>query len=188
MSDHQHGIFNVWSATRKDRAPIVGIDLGTSTSCISIWNSSKSRAKIIKNHFSGKRTTPSILEFKDVNDPPIVPYDSLSYDSPTNRVANWKRLLSCEKDTLSHETLDYLGAEEDENDSSLCVRCFTPAGVSILVRPEVLSSHVLKELKLSAEKYLRKNHKLAEQLGGTEVKRAVIGIPVRIIFKKIVLV
>ena len=43
-------------------APIVGIDFGTSNSCIAVWNPMKNRVKVIKNTL-GLKLLPSTVQF-----------------------------------------------------------------------------------------------------------------------------
>lgn len=52
---------------------IVGIDLGTTNSCVSIVQNGE--AKIIENNFTGERTTPSVVDFSEM--PPRVGKDAL---------------------------------------------------------------------------------------------------------------
>ena len=173
-------VVDVWSlSTRQEnRGPIIGIDLGTSTSCIAIWDATKSRAKVIRNSTTGKRTTPSVLLFdSSFSTPTILHNDTIP--SSNIVVANWKRLLSCSKNNLSPEIMQNLHAEIDDNECLPCVRCeLTAAKKTALIPLEVLSSHVLKDLKISAENYLKKNKELSKLVGGDTVQRAVIGVPV----------
>ena len=39
---------SVWNITDKNDEIVIGIDFGTSTSCVSIWNPQKLRSKVIK--------------------------------------------------------------------------------------------------------------------------------------------
>lgn len=177
---NNHLVVDVWSlSTRQEnRGPIIGIDLGTSTSCIAIWDATKSRAKVIKNSTSGKRTTPSVLLFDGSFSTPTILHNDTMPSSSTV-VANWKRLLSCSKDELSPGIMKNLHAEIDDSKFLPCIRCELIAAKKTAMIPlEVLSSHVLKDLKISAENYLKKNKELAKLIGGDIVQRAVIGVPV----------
>ena len=58
---------NADSVPEDDRAPMgafVGIDLGTSNSCLGLWHPGKNRVKIIKNRHDEGRTTPSVVYYQ----------------------------------------------------------------------------------------------------------------------------
>ena len=94
---------------------IVGIDLGTSTSCIALWNSQKSRVKIIKNITTKSRTTPSILRFTSSFESPDLCDENDFSSSSSGVVANWKRLLSCPTKEQHTDLLRSLNATTDSN-------------------------------------------------------------------------
>lgn len=48
----------------------LGVDLGTSNSCVALWHPEKHRAKIIKNA-QGERTTPSVALLRSTDDIPV---------------------------------------------------------------------------------------------------------------------
>ena len=47
---------------------VVGIDLGTSNSCIAVWHLDKFRVKVFKSQ-SGRKTTPSVVRWDAGADP-----------------------------------------------------------------------------------------------------------------------
>lgn len=170
---------NVWTIDSRDLksdigGPIIGIDLGTTNSCIAIWHPTKNRAKIIKNLFSG-RTTPSTITFGDS-------FDVAKIGLTTGKEITGIKILIGKShiDELPMELLDEI---ETDGNGELGIRCFTTTGESTLCSADYLSSLVLKYLKQCAEEYLRvkpirdlpANCSLTRTDG--EVKRAVIGVP-----------
>jgi molecular chaperone DnaK len=138
---------------------IIGIDLGTTNSCVAVMEGKS--AKVLANQ-EGDRTTPSIVAFDDKEQ---VLVGNLAKRqavmNPENTVFSAKRLIGRRHDELSNvtENLPYeVVAGED-------------ASVNINIRgknysPPEISAHVLRKLKQAAEDYL-----------GSTVTEAVITVP-----------
>ena len=138
---------------------IIGIDLGTTNSCVSLMEGSQ--AKVIENA-EGKRTTPSVVAFGDeklVGDPA----KRQAVSNPTNTIFAAKRLIgrkfdgdSVQKDI---QTSPFKIIKADNGDAWLEAK-------GQKYSPAQISGFVLQKMKETAEKYL-----------GQEVKKAVITVP-----------
>ena len=138
---------------------IIGIDLGTTNSCVSVMEGSG--AKVIENA-EGTRTTPSIVSFGDET---LVgtPAKRQAVTNPENTVFAVKRLIgkkfkdaSVQKDL---KTSPFKIIESKNGDAWVTAKDkdYSPAQISALT---------LQKMKKTAEEYL-----------GSEVKKAVITVP-----------
>jgi len=137
---------------------IIGIDLGTTNSVVSIFDGSE--AKVIANE-EGERTTPSIVAFKGSEVLVGKPAQRQAVTNPKNTIYSAKRFIG----KKFEETI------EENNKIPFEVRKST-SGASIFslnnrdVSPEQVGAHILMKLKRAAEQYL-----------GEEVHEAVITVP-----------
>lgn len=138
---------------------VVGIDLGTTTSCVSVMESGE--MKVIANS-EGARTTPSIVAF-DKNEEVLVGQIAKrqATTNPENTVYSAKRFIGRRFEECQEELkkVPYKVARGSNGDAVIEIRGkkFSP--------PEI-SAKVLQKLKKAAEDYL-----------GEEVKEAVITVP-----------
>ncbi len=140
---------------------IIGIDLGTTNSCVSILEGGK--PKVIENA-EGDRTTPSIVAYTDDNE--ILVGQSAkrqAVTNPDNTLFAIKRLIGRRfKDDVVQKDIKmvpYKIIEADNGDAWVNVRGDKKA-------PPQISAEVLKKMKKTAEDYL-----------GESVKEAVITVP-----------
>lgn len=142
-------------------AKIIGIDLGTTNSCVAVLDNGK--ARVIENS-EGARTTPSIIAFTN-NDEVLVGQSAKrqSVTNPENTLFAIKRLIGRRfKDDVVQKDIKmvpYKIIEADNGDA--WVECHGKR----MAAPEV-SSRVLMKLKKDAEAFL-----------GEEVTEAVITVP-----------
>jgi molecular chaperone DnaK len=138
---------------------IIGIDLGTTNSCVSIMEGSE--AKVIENA-EGTRTTPSVVSFGDEQ---LVgtPAKRQAVTNPTNTIFAAKRLIgrkfdgdSVQKDI---QTSPFKIIKADNGDAWV-------ESKGEKYSPSQISAFVLQKMKETAEKYL-----------GQEVTKAVITVP-----------
>src|SRR6187455_1230504 len=142
-------------------AKIIGIDLGTTNSCVAIMEGGK--PKVIENS-EGARTTPSIVAYAD-NDEILVgaPAKRQAVTNAKNTVYAVKRLIGRkfeEKEVQKDISLmPYAISKADNGDAWVEVR-------GKKIAPQQVSAEILRKMKKTAEDYL-----------GEPVTEAVITVP-----------
>ena len=139
---------------------IIGIDLGTTNSCVAIVENGTS--KVIENS-EGARTTPSIVAY--ANDEILVGASAKrqSVTNPKNTIYAAKRLIGRKfKEKEVQKDLDLMPYEIIESKNG---DAWVRAQGKELAPPQI-SAEVLRKMKKTAEDYL-----------GTEVTQAVITVP-----------
>jgi molecular chaperone DnaK len=141
-------------------AKVIGIDLGTTNSCVAIMDGSQPR--VIENS-EGARTTPSIVGFTESERLVGQPAKRQAVTNPSNTVFAVKRLIGRR-----------LGDAEVEKDKKLVPYAIVDGGNGdawVQVRgekysPSQVSAFILQKMKETAESYL-----------GESVTQAVITVP-----------
>jgi molecular chaperone DnaK len=140
---------------------IIGIDLGTTNSCVAVMDGSD--AKVIENA-EGARTTPSIIAFADDGERLVgQPAKRQAVTNPTNTLFAVKRLIGRRFDdpavAKDKGLVPYEITKGDNGDA--WVKASGKA-----YSPSQISSFVLQKMKETAESYL-----------GEKVEKAVITVP-----------
>ena len=139
---------------------IIGIDLGTTNSCVAIVEGGE--PKVIINE-EGTRTTPSVVAFLKDGEEVLVggPAKRQAVANPENTVYSTKRLMGRRFEEISREAegLAYSVVKSGNSDAWVEVE-------GKEYSPPQVSAHVLMKLKKAAEDYL-----------GSEVQEAVITVP-----------
>ncbi|USD38445.1 MULTISPECIES: molecular chaperone DnaK [Ferrimonas] len=139
---------------------IIGIDLGTTNSCLAILDGDK--PKVIENA-EGDRTTPSIIAYTDDETLVGQPAKRQAVTNPHNTVFAIKRLIGRRfKDEVVQRDIDIMPFKIVEADNG---DAWVEAQGKKMAAPQV-SAEVLKKMKKTAEDYL-----------GEEVTEAVITVP-----------
>ncbi len=140
---------------------IIGIDLGTTNSCVAVMEGGKPR--VIENA-EGTRTTPSIIAYQE--DGEILagaPAKRQAVTNPKNTLFAVKRLIGRrfeEKEVQKDiKLMPYTITKADNGDAWVEVR-------GVKMAPPQISAEVLRKMKKTAEDYL-----------GEEVTEAVITVP-----------
>ena len=140
---------------------IIGIDLGTTNSCVSVMEGGK--PKVIENA-EGARTTPSIIAYQDGGETLVgAPAKRQAVTNPKNTLYAVKRLIGRkfdEKEVQKDiELMPYKIIKADSGDAWVEVNGDKMA-------PPQISAEILRKMKKTAEDYL-----------GEEVTEAVITVP-----------
>ena len=140
---------------------IIGIDLGTTNSCVAVMDGGQSR--VVENS-EGDRTTPSVVAFTEDGDVMVgAPAKRQAVTNPENTLHAVKRLIGRQfkEDVVQRDVkeMPYHIVEADNGDAWVQVRDKKMA-------PPEISARVLQKMKQTAEDYL-----------GEEVTEAVITVP-----------
>ena len=164
---------------------IIGIDLGTTNSCVAVMEGSE--AVVIANS-EGRRTTPSIVAFLDNGERKVGdPAKRQAITNPQNTISSVKRFMGKKYSEVSSELKTISYSVEQGNNDTPRVRIGDR-----LYTPQEISAQILTKMKQTAEDYLgqtvteavitvpayfndaeRQATKEAGQIAGLEVKRII---------------
>jgi molecular chaperone DnaK len=140
-------------------AKIIGIDLGTTNSCVAVMEANE--PVVIANN-EGKRTTPSVVAFVEGGERKVGdPAKRQAITNPRKTVYSIKRFMGRTYDEVTTEIsrVPYTVVKGDNNTPRVQIddRKYTPQEISAII---------LQKMKKTAEDYL-----------GTEITEAVITVP-----------
>jgi len=143
----------------------IGIDLGTTTSCVAVWIGD--RVEVIPDHQTGSRIIPSYVSF--TNEEKLVGDASKNVSTmyPKNTLYDIKRLIGRKYDdpiVQADKKLWSFDLTADDNNKPVVKVDYK--GEEKKLYPEEISAMVLARLKETAEAYL-----------GHPVKKAVVTVP-----------
>ncbi len=146
------------------RGPVIGIDLGTTYSCVGVWQND--RVEIIASD-TGNRTVPSMVTFTDTERLIGEAAKSAAASFPRSTVFDAKRMIGREfKDPVLQKDLAHFPYDViDDGKGRPKIIVDTKDGQKQFY-PEEISAMVLQKMKGIAEAYL-----------GTTVKDAVVTVP-----------
>ncbi|PIF04675.1 MAG: molecular chaperone DnaK [Arcobacter sp.] len=139
---------------------VIGIDLGTTNSCVSVYEGGE--AKIISNK-EGKNTTPSIVAFTDKGDVLVGdPAKRQAITNPEKTIYSIKRIMGLMMDEEhAKDAMDKVGYKIVNRNGAAAVEIDGKT-----YTPQEISAKILTKLKTDAESYL-----------GSTVTDAVITVP-----------
>jgi len=143
---------------QKKKGKIIGIDLGTTNSCVCVMEGGQ--PKVIASA-EGSRTTPSVVAFKGDDRLSGVPAKRQAVTNPENTITSSKRFIGRKRSEVESEikTVPYTVASNKNGDVVFKVsdKEYTP---------EEIAAFILIKMKETAEEYL-----------GEKVTEAVITVP-----------
>ncbi len=157
-----------WAAEEKEKSkiecPVIGIDLGTTYSCVGIYKNG--HVEIIPNEL-GNRITPSVVAFTD--DERLVGEGAKNQATinPTRTLYDVKRLIGRRyTDKTVQYDKKFLPYDIVDKDGKPYIRVDNVKGATKTYSPEEISAMILIKMKEIAETYL-----------GKKVEHAVVTVP-----------
>jgi molecular chaperone DnaK len=138
---------------------IIGIDLGTTNSCVSVMEGNE---PVVITNSEGKRTTPSVVAFVEGGERKVGdPAKRQAITNPTKTIYSIKRFMGSSYDDMSKEAgrVPYIVKKGDNNTPRVDID-------GRLYSPQEISAMILQKMKKTAEDYL-----------GHEVTEAVVTVP-----------
>lgn len=138
---------------------IIGIDLGTTNSCVSVMEGNE---PVVITNAEGKRTTPSVVAFVEGGERKVGdPAKRQAITNPEKTIYSIKRFMGTSFDKVSKEIkrVPYNVVKGDNNTPRVKID-------DRLYSPQEISAMILQKMKKTAEDYL-----------GQEVSEAVITVP-----------
>ena len=138
---------------------IIGIDLGTTNSCVSVMEGYE---PVVIPNAEGKRTTPSVIAFVEGGEIKVGdPAKRQAVTNPTKTISSIKRFMGSKfsesKDDAKRSAYKVVKGDNDTSRVDIDGRLYTP---------QELSAMILQKMKKTAEDYL-----------GTTVSEAVVTVP-----------
>lgn len=138
-------------------AKVIGIDLGTTNSCVSVI---EGNSPVVIVNREGKRTTPSVVAFNNGEIKVGDPAKRQAVTNPTNTIYSIKRFIGSNFNEIEKESKKMPYRVKSKKDK-IVIETSEKEYI-----PQEISAMVLQNLKKTAEDYL-----------GEEVKQAVITVP-----------
>jgi heat shock protein 5 len=161
-------LFLIQGAPEKEKAktecPVIGIDLGTTYSCVGIYKSG--RVEIIPNEL-GNRITPSVVSFTDEERLIGEAAKNQATINPTRTVYDVKRLIGRKfSDKEVQHDKKFLPYEIIDKDTKPYIKTEVN-GEDKIFAPEEISAMILSRMRDIAEAYVNKK----------KIKNAVVTVP-----------
>lgn len=138
---------------------IIGIDLGTTNSCVAVMEGNE---PVVIPNSEGRRTTPSIVAFLENGERKVGdPAKRQAITNPRNTIYSVKRFMGKKHSEVAAERKNMTYQVEQGNNDTIRIRIGDR-----LYTPQEISAMILQKMKSTAEDYL-----------GTTITEAVITVP-----------
>jgi heat shock protein 5 len=156
---------SVWAKDDNVKGPVIGIDLGTTYSCVGVYKNGRG-VEIIAND-QGNRITPSYVAFTDSNERLVGdPAKNQAATNPFNTIFDAKRLIGRRfEEKEVQQDMKHWPFKVVSKDGKPHIKV-TVKGEEKVFSPEEVSAMVLGKMKDIAEAYL-----------GEKVSHAVVTVP-----------
>ncbi|KAD7477534.1 hypothetical protein E3N88_00670 [Mikania micrantha] len=152
--------------SKRVKGTAIGIDLGTTYSCVGVWVDQQNRVEIIPNQ-QGNRITPSCVAWNGVDYLVGEAAKNQIVMNSKNTVYDVKRLMGARfRDGIVQDDINARPFKVIEGSGEKPIIVFEHESKEEKLSPEEISSKILSNLKESAEAFV-----------GTTVKDAVITVP-----------
>ncbi|CAH9110274.1 unnamed protein product [Cuscuta epithymum] len=157
-------------ATSAEEGPAIGIDLGTTYSCVGVWQPQHDRVEIIANDL-GNRTTPSWVAFTDIERLIGESAQNQAAKNHSNTIFDVKRLMGRKfgdetvQNDMKHWPFKVISGHDDGSGQKPMIAVLYKRKEKLFAAEEI-SSMILQKMKTVAEIYL-----------GKQVNNAVITVP-----------
>ncbi|CEG46282.1 glucose-regulated protein [Plasmopara halstedii] len=168
-------MYDSWGSASErfaDGTICLGIDLGTTNSCVGMWYVDRNHVKIFKNRLNRGRTTPSVVHFDPTSQSVDVGQAAIDLETSEpvgNTIRSIKRLMGQKYESKATDVARIYASYEVAPTAQKNVAVQLVRGhKKVQVQPEEVSAYILTELKTSAEAYFD---------GQTRLNNVVITVP-----------
>ncbi|RLN47238.1 hypothetical protein BBJ29_004870 [Phytophthora kernoviae] len=152
----------------------LGIDLGTTNSCVGMWHVERNHVKILKNKEDRGRTTPSVVRFDPTSQSIKTGNAAVALETSEpveNTVRSVKRLMGQKFESKAVDVARMYATYKvaPTIHGNVAIQVERGGKKAVVIQPEEVSACVLAELKASAEAYFED--------GKTRLDNVVITVP-----------
>ncbi|KAG7402214.1 hypothetical protein PHYBOEH_003473 [Phytophthora boehmeriae] len=170
-------MYDSWGSASErfaDGSICLGIDLGTTNSCVGMWFVDRNHVKILKNQADRGRTTPSVVRFDPTSQSVKVGNAAVALETSEpvgNTIRSVKRLMGQKFESKAVDVARLYAPYKvvPTTQGNVAIRMERGGKKAVAVQPEEVSACVLAELKASAEAYFED--------GKTRLDNVVITVP-----------